>query len=208
MGCGPHGFHFLFEAGAARVRRSTSTTAPGSTFLVITCAGCSPSCYSSPSSVRSQRASSLMGMFVMNYRCWGPGPGLYGIIPKIYLFIHHEDVLESSVFMQYLIFWWTDKTSEIIQQWTFFTAAILVRNRLMRGFPMIYCIFIGSENILHKGWQRDKSNKDFTISQLLYNKAWSQCVDEAVCGEEKCHLLLLYSSIDQPKETFCDFTQG
>lgn len=51
----------LFEAGAARVQRSTSTTAPGSTFLGTTCAGCSPSSCSSSSSVRSPRASSLMG---------------------------------------------------------------------------------------------------------------------------------------------------
>lgn len=51
------------KAGEAKVQRSTSITAPGFIFRVTTCAGSLPSCYSSSSSVRLLKASSLMGMY-------------------------------------------------------------------------------------------------------------------------------------------------
>lgn len=54
------------QAGAARVQRSTSTTAPGSTSRVTTCAGCSPLSCSSSSCVRSRKASSPMGTPALN----------------------------------------------------------------------------------------------------------------------------------------------
>lgn len=70
----PYILCFLFEGGAARVRRSTSTTAPGFTFLVTTCAGSSHLSCSLSSSVRLRRALSPMGMFhtwIHNISCQG-----------------------------------------------------------------------------------------------------------------------------------------
>ncbi|KAJ4937522.1 hypothetical protein JOQ06_002157, partial [Pogonophryne albipinna] len=47
-------------AGPAKVQRSTSTTAPGCTSRVTTCAGCSPLSCCLSSSVSLQRALCLM----------------------------------------------------------------------------------------------------------------------------------------------------
>lgn len=159
----PDAFNFLFEAGAARVQRSTSTTAPGSTFLVTTCVGCSHSCCSSSSSVRSQRASSPMGMFVMNgswhWSCdWKP---LYSYSKKMYSFIHlwkcitfcNQYFWDSSLFMMNRRNHWDNKDMYLVYLCSIVTWHLFLRVLLTH-------IVISSETILDLGWQVDtiKSN--------------------------------------------------
>lgn len=55
-------FRLLFQVGAARVQRFTSTTAPGFTFQGTIFAGYSPLPYFSSWCVRLRRESSPMGM--------------------------------------------------------------------------------------------------------------------------------------------------